>query len=121
MTTRREGVRAAPATGPTPRAAPPRRGGWAGGGTGALLARLLAAVAGGYAVANLVVIALGVALPIVRLDAVHTGFLLGFAVHAAAVVWTFAAASAGRAWLGLAAAAVPCLAVIGVARLAGGG
>ena len=92
-----------------------------GGEAGVLVARLLAAVAGGYAVANLAVIAVGMGLPMARVDAVHTGFLLGFGLHAAAVVWAFAAASARRAWLGLAVAAVACLVVIGIAHLAGGG
>jgi len=107
-------------SGPPPRTASNHRTGRPGDGQGALGARLLAAVVGGYAVANLGAIALGVLLPIARVDAVYIGLLASFALYAAAVVWGFAAATACRAWLGLAVAAAPCLAVIGAAPLAGG-
>lgn len=119
MTIRLESTKpGAAASGP---AATARRAERGGGQAGALVARLLAAVAGGYVVANLAVIALGMGLPMARVDAVHTGFLLGFGLHAAAVVWAFAAASVCRAWFGLAVAAAPCPVVIGIAHLAGGG
>jgi len=100
---------------PARRAVPPGRDSLA------LALRLLAALAGGYVVANLAAVAVGEALPIARVDAAYTGFLLGFAVYAGVVVWAFAAATARRVWLGLAVVAVPCLAVIGAARFAGGG
>jgi len=101
--------------------APSRRGRRSGSAAETPGARLLAAVAGGYAVANLGAVALGAALPIARVDAVYAGFLLSFPVHCAAVVWAFAAKTVRRAWFGLAGFAASCLALIGAAHLAGGG
>ena len=63
--------------------------------------RVLAAVVGGYAFANVVGIFLSRVLPMPRADAVLTMTLASFARYAAAVVWTFGARSARLAWLGL--------------------
>lgn len=67
-----------------------------------ILSRSVAAVLGGYLLASLVAAccALGLALP--RPEAVMTGAMLAFAVHAGAVVYVFAVRSAWRAWAGLA-------------------
>lgn len=67
----------------------------------AIISRVIAAVAGGYALATVLAIALAGIVPLPRVDAVATGILTGFAVYAAAVLWVFAARSATRAWLGL--------------------
>ena len=72
--------------------------------TAALAARIIAAVAGGYALAALVSVA-ALALPISKPQAALTGQLASFAAYAGAVIWVFAARSAVRAWLGVAAAA----------------
>lgn len=66
-----------------------------------IASRIAAAALGGYALATLLAIALAGVLPAARADAVLTAMLSAFAVHAAAVLWAFAARSAGRAWLGL--------------------
>jgi len=50
-----------------------------------------------------------VALPVSKPQSVLTGMLLSFLVHAAAVIWAFAARSATRAWAGLLLAAIPLL------------
>ena len=71
-----------------------------------LVSRILAALFGGYALAALCSIA-ALALPIDGRQAVFTGMLAGFLLHAGAVVWVFAVRSAWRAWLGLVIAALP--------------
>lgn len=73
----------------------------------ALLSRVVAALAGGYALAALATVFLSAALPLQRADAVLTATMLSFALYAAAIIWVFAAASAPRAWLGLVVCALP--------------
>ena len=75
---------------------------------GPITSRIVAAVGGGYALAVLFSVAV-VALPISKPQSVLTGMLLSFLVHAAAVIWVFAARSAWRAWAGLLLAAIPLL------------
>lgn len=67
----------------------------------AVASRVLAAAVGGYAFANMVAIFLSHVLPMPRADAVLTMTLASFALYAAAVIWVFAARTAGRAWGGL--------------------
>ncbi|MDO4724628.1 MAG: DUF3649 domain-containing protein [Comamonadaceae bacterium] len=74
------------------------------------MARVLAAIVGGYALAALACVA-AAALPMPKTEGVITGMLLSFLVYASAVVWVFAARSALRAWGGLLAAALPLLAL----------
>ncbi|WP_311223806.1 MULTISPECIES: DUF3649 domain-containing protein [unclassified Acidovorax] len=64
--------------------------------------RALAAIVGGYVLSALCATAMALWLPLARAEAVTTGALASFAVYAGAVVWVFAARSAGRAWVGLA-------------------
>ena len=71
--------------------------------------RTLAAVIGGYALASLVGALLALMLPMERVDAVMTGTMAALVVFPCAVMWSFAARSAARAWAGL---AVP-IAVLG--------
>jgi hypothetical protein len=66
-----------------------------------IAARTVAAILGGYALAALVAIAAAVWLPLERSEAVLSGMLASFAVHAAAAIWVFAAASVARALSGL--------------------
>ncbi len=73
---------------------------------GPLLSRIVAALLGGYGLAALASVA-AVALPISRSEAVLTGMLTSFAIYAGAVIWTFAARSAWRAWGGLLVVALP--------------
>ena len=82
---------------------------------GHVLSRVLAAVVGGYAAANVVAVGLAQVLPMSRGDGVMTGILLTYLVYAAAVVWVFASRSARRAWLGilLTSAAFGGLALLG--------
>ena len=67
-----------------------------------LLARIAAAVFGGYALANVTAIALAAVLPLAQADAVMTGVLASFAFYCLAVLWAFAARSALSAWAGIA-------------------
>ncbi|MGE0798964.1 MAG: DUF3649 domain-containing protein [Lautropia sp.] len=75
---------------------------------GALLSRIVAALLGGYALAALASVA-ALALPLTKPQAVLTGMQASFLIYAAAVIWVFAARSAGRAWAGLAIVAVPLM------------
>jgi len=63
--------------------------------------RTLAAVIGGYALASLAAALLGLMLPMDRVDAVMTGTMVAMVVFPCAVMWSFAARSAARAWVGL--------------------
>lgn len=67
-----------------------------------IASRCVAAVLGGYLLAALVAVACAAWLGPPRAEAVLTGMLLGFLVHAGAVIWVFAARNAARAWVGLA-------------------
>ena len=75
-------------------------------------ARALAAVVGGYVLAQWLALALVEALPLDRVDTVVLALLLSFALHVAAVLWCFCARSAGRACAGLALVALPCGALL---------
>ena len=69
---------------------------------GAVAARVVLAVAGGYAVAAAATAFLSLTLPLVRSEAVAAATLASFAIMAGAVIWVFSARSLGRAALGLA-------------------
>tara|TARA_R100000541_G_scaffold1201_1_gene5238 strand:- start:5127 stop:5456 length:330 start_codon:yes stop_codon:yes gene_type:complete len=71
-----------------------------------LAGRITAALFGGYALAFGSTAFLSVYLPLARADRVVTASLLCFAVWVAAVIYTFAARSALRAWLWLGALTV---------------
>jgi hypothetical protein len=71
-----------------------------------LILRLIAAIFGGYFLAALASAAV-LALPMNKGQAVLTGMLASFAIYAAAVIWVFAARSAGRAWAGLLVVSLP--------------
>lgn len=63
--------------------------------------RVVAAVAGGYAVASLITSALAELLYMRRSEAVLTATLLSFSIYAAAVIGVFAARTTARAWVGV--------------------
>lgn len=69
-----------------------------------VVSRTVAAIGGSYLLASLGTRALALALPLSPVDAVVAATLSGLAIFPCAVMWTFAAASAARAWLGLAVA-----------------
>lgn len=66
-----------------------------------LISRVVAAVAGGYAVGALVSVACAVLLPLARSEAVITGMMLSFLAYAGVVLWAFAARNTWRAWAGV--------------------
>ncbi|NHZ39684.1 MULTISPECIES: hypothetical protein [Massilia] len=68
--------------------------------------RLLAAVAGGYAVAAALAVFLGAVLPMARAEAVLMGTYASFAAYTAAIVWAFSPQPLARVWLTLALAGV---------------
>ena len=75
-------------------------------------ARLLAAVAGGYLLAQWLPLALTEALPLDRVDRVALALLLSFVVYVVAMLWCFSARSAWRASAGLALVGLPCGALL---------
>ncbi|HLU69694.1 MAG TPA: DUF3649 domain-containing protein [Fibrobacteria bacterium] len=64
-------------------------------------ARAAAALLGGYALASLASAFTALALPVPRAEAILAGNMLALVVYPAVAVWSFLAASAGRAWAGL--------------------
>ncbi len=72
-----------------------------------VLARTLAAIVGGYALAAATSVLLPLLWPSVRAQAVLSGMMLGILVCACTALWAFAARSARRAWLGIAALLAP--------------
>lgn len=79
-------------------------------------ARIVAAVAGGYAVSNVAAIGLAHVLPLPRSDAVMAGILTTFLFYGAVVVWCFATRTVRQAWLGILLA----IAAFGALTLPGG-
>ncbi|RAR58336.1 uncharacterized protein DUF3649 [Paraburkholderia unamae] len=73
---------------------------------GPLVARIVGAVFGGYALGALASVA-ALALPMSAPQAVITGMLASFVFYAGAVIWMFLARSARRAWAGLLLVALP--------------
>lgn len=78
---------------------------------GGVAARALAAIGGGYLLSALAAALVALALPLPRADAVTIATLLSFAIHACAILWVFASASALRACGGMLAvcALLACL------------
>lgn len=72
--------------------------------------RAAAAALGGYALANAAAALGAVVLPLTRAEAVTWATMFAFMIYLAAIVWAFAARDAWRAWLGLGAPALACLA-----------
>ncbi len=80
-------------------------------------ARILAAVAGGYALTSLITFALSRLLPragMLQSEAVLAATIASFPIYAVIVMAVFHARSARRAWLGLIAGAVPCALALGL-------
>ncbi len=65
----------------------------------ATTSRIIAAIFAGYGLAYASTMFLTVYLPLVRSDRVVFASLASFIVYAAAIIYTFAARSASRAWL----------------------
>lgn len=68
----------------------------------AVASRAMAAIGGGYALSALAATAMALYLPLHRAEAVIAGTLASFVFYTGAVMWSFAARSAWRAWGGLA-------------------
>lgn len=74
--------------------------------------RVLFALVGGYALANLGAVAFAAVLPLSRVDSALVSIQISFALYACAVVWVFTAHSAWRAIAGLLGAAALCSPVV---------
>ena len=77
----------------------------------AVFPRVVAAVIGGYLLANLVAILLSYLLGS-HADAVITGMLVSYLIYAGIVLWVFAASTARRAWIGIAIPSLICSVLI---------
>jgi hypothetical protein len=86
----------------------------------AVASRALAAIGGGYLLAWLCTRALALGLPMAPVDNVVTATLAGLVIYPCAVMWTFATASATRAWLGLGGACALVTIVLLALRALGG-
>ncbi|WP_137171919.1 DUF3649 domain-containing protein [Massilia sp. HP4] len=78
---------------------------------GGVVARTVAAIAGGYVLTSIASSLIAIALPLPRADAVSIATLLSFVVYTCVILWVFATTSALRAWTGVVAAS----AVLGAA------
>jgi hypothetical protein len=67
----------------------------------AIFSRILAALFGGYLLANVAAIAVSYLLPGSRADAVIVSIFASFIIYAGAVIWVFSARTVRAAWLGL--------------------
>ncbi|MCK5769887.1 DUF3649 domain-containing protein [Algiphilus sp.] len=65
------------------------------------MSRIAAAALAGYALSHVGAILFAAALPVPRADGVLAAMMFSFAIYTGAIMWAFAASSAGRAWLGL--------------------
>lgn len=81
--------------------------------------RVLIAISGGYALANITAILLSYLLPMPKSDAVMSGILLSFAIYAGAIMWVFAVRSVHKAWLGLVAPSLVLGALVFALKLTG--
>ena len=66
-----------------------------------IFSRVLAAIFGGYWVANVMAIVLASLLSGAQADRVLTAMLVSYVIYCAAIIWVFAAKTATKAWLGI--------------------
>jgi hypothetical protein len=85
----------------------------------AVASRAIAAALGGYALATVAPVLLSQAIALPRVHAALAGLLLSPVVYTAAIMWAFAARSAGRAWIGLMIPTMLCSALNAAMRLLG--
>lgn len=83
----------------------------------AIVSRSIAAIFGGYIVANAIGFALAAVLPLPQVDAVLVAMQAGYLFYVVAALWAFTARSAQTVWLGLSGVAVLSLALWGWLRL----
>lgn len=83
----------------------------------AIVSRALAAVVGGYIVANAIAFALAATLPLSQTDAVLVAMQASYLFYTIAALWAFAAKSALKAWLGLSGATAISLLLWGGMKL----
>jgi len=81
--------------------------------------RIVAAVVGGFLLANLLSILLSYVVyslsPVTKVDGVNVGILSSFLIYALIIIWVFSARSVRQVWLGLLTAA--SLSAVGVTLL----
>ena len=76
-----------------------------------VLSRAVAAAAGGYVVVTLLQLALTALFPASHVKALLFGMQTGYLYYTGIIIWCFAVRTATRAWVGLAAVALPLLAI----------
>lgn len=85
----------------------------------AITSRSLAAIAGGYLLANLFVPAFTRVIPMAPRDASQLALMLSFIVFALAVIWAFACRDALRAWAGILFPTAICALILWLIPVAG--
>lgn len=70
--------------------------------------RILAAVAGGYALISVINILLALLLPLSKAQAVEVSTMLSFAIYAGIIVWIFSVKRLRTLWLGLLVSTLLC-------------
>ena len=79
-----------------------------------VFSRVIAALVGGYLLANVAAVALSYLLPGSKSDGVMVAVFVSFFIYVAAVIWVFSARTAWIAWFGL---LISGLASIGIVYL----
>lgn len=77
-----------------------------------VLSRVIAAIFGGYLLANSVAILLPYLLPGSKANGVMTGILVSFLIYACAAMWVFSAKSAWQAWAGILFSCLLCISLV---------
>ncbi|MEW5009455.1 MAG: hypothetical protein AB1Y36_09285 [Cycloclasticus sp.] len=74
----------------------------------AALSRTIAAIIGGYLLANLLSILLSYLMPGSQADAVLTSMLLSFLIYTGVVIWVFAVRTIRQVWTGILLSCLIC-------------
>lgn len=77
-----------------------------------IVTRIIAAIGGGYLLANLIVILLSYLLPGPQANNVMTGMLASYPIYAAVMLWVFASKTIRQVWLGLLFSCLACAILI---------
>lgn len=72
-----------------------------------VLSRSVAGIFGSYALAIIASVALALALPMEKRDAVQLAAMIGFLLYTGGVIWAFSTVTARRAWAGIGLATLP--------------
>lgn len=69
-----------------------------------VLSRIVAAVAGGYAFATVMILVLTYLLPLPQKDALMLSTMLSYIIYLLAIIWAFSVKTVRKAWIGISVA-----------------